>query len=66
MKVNGREILLGNLSSPSVNSLLESLHLKPEMVALQRNGEILKRNSWQEVVLEEGDRIEILKMVGGG
>ncbi|TGK06223.1 sulfur carrier protein ThiS [Leptospira fletcheri] len=66
MFVNGKRILVGDLSSPDLVSLLESLRLKPEMVAIQRNGEIIKRESWSGVKLQEGDRIEILKFVGGG
>ncbi|TGK17438.1 sulfur carrier protein ThiS [Leptospira fluminis] len=66
MFVNGKRILVGDLSSPDIVALLESLRLKPEMVAIQRNGEIVKRESWSGVELQEGDRIEILKFVGGG
>ncbi|EQA36169.1 thiamine biosynthesis protein ThiS [Leptospira inadai serovar Lyme str. 10] len=57
---------LSELSSPGLISLLESLKLKPEMVAVQRNGEILKKAAWSGVILQDGDRIEILKFVGGG
>ncbi|EPG67633.1 sulfur carrier protein ThiS [Leptospira wolffii] len=66
MKVNGKELSVGELSSPSVSALLQSLKLKPETVAIQRNGEILKRGIWEEISLKEEDRIEILKFVGGG
>lgn len=66
MFVNGKRILVGDLSSPDIVALLESLRLKPEMVAIQRNGEIVKRESWSGVELQEADRIEILKFVGGG
>lgn len=66
MQVNGKELLVTELSNPSLFSLLETLGLKPETVAVQKNGEILKRNTWGEILLEESDRIEILKFVGGG
>ncbi|EQA47068.1 thiamine biosynthesis protein ThiS [Leptospira broomii serovar Hurstbridge str. 5399] len=66
MLVNGKQVSLSDLTSPSLISLLESLKLKPEMVAIQRNGEIVKKAVWSGVVLQDGDRIEILKFVGGG
>ncbi len=66
MKVNGKDLLVSKLSSPDLFSLLKSLELKPETVAVQKNGEILKRGTWQSVILSEDDRIEILKFVGGG
>ncbi|MEI1279226.1 sulfur carrier protein ThiS [Leptospira venezuelensis] len=66
MIVNGKEFSIGELSSPDLFSLLESLKLKPETVAIQKNGEILKRDHWKNSFLEEGDKIEILKFVGGG
>ncbi|EPG75983.1 thiamine biosynthesis protein ThiS [Leptospira fainei serovar Hurstbridge str. BUT 6] len=66
MLVNGKQVSLSDLSSPSLISLLESLKLKPEMVAVQRNGEIVKKTVWPGVTLQDGDRIEILKFVGGG
>ncbi|TGL58499.1 sulfur carrier protein ThiS [Leptospira sarikeiensis] len=66
MIVNGKEFPIQELSSPNVFSLLESLKLKPETVAVQRNGEILKRDTWQNSSLTEEDRVEILKFVGGG
>ncbi|TGK00659.1 sulfur carrier protein ThiS [Leptospira semungkisensis] len=66
MKVNGRDLLLDELSSPSVFALLEALRLKPETVAIQKNGEILKRDTWSGIILNQEDKIEILKFVGGG
>ncbi len=46
--------------------MLEQLGLNPGLVAVEYNGEILHRQYWQETELKEGDRLEIVTIVGGG
>jgi thiamine biosynthesis protein ThiS len=54
-------------SSPfSVASLIETLNMKPDRVAVELNREIVPRDRWPETQLEEGDRLEIVHFVGGG
>ncbi|HEY9879884.1 MAG TPA: sulfur carrier protein ThiS [Leptolyngbyaceae cyanobacterium] len=45
---------------------LEQLGLNPRLVAVEYNGEILHRQFWQSTYLQEGDRLEIVTIVGGG
>ena len=40
--------------------------LKADRVAVERNGEIVPRHIWQHVILEAGDRLEVVHFVGGG
>ncbi len=35
-------------------------------VAVARNGEVVRRGSWPQVVLEEGDTVEVLVATAGG
>ena len=46
--------------------LLEQLGLNPRLVAVEYNGEILHRQFWSETQMQEGDKIEIVTIVGGG
>ena len=46
--------------------LLEWLELPPDRVAVERNREIVKRADWSATPIEEGDRLEVVQMVGGG
>ncbi len=46
--------------------LLESLGIDPRIVAVERNGDIVKRERYGETALEAGDHLEIVRMVGGG
>ncbi|MEM9156778.1 MAG: sulfur carrier protein ThiS [Cyanobacteria bacterium P01_F01_bin.33] len=50
----------------TVTAMLAHLNLEPRLVALEYNGEILHRQHWATTVVDEGDRIEIVTMVGGG
>ncbi len=45
---------------------LSSLGLVGRYVAVARNGEVLERQAFAELLLEEGDRLEIVRPVGGG
>ena len=46
--------------------LLEQLSLNPRLVAVEYNGEILHRQFWADTRLKDGDRLEIVTIVGGG
>jgi sulfur carrier protein len=46
--------------------LLEQLGLNPRLIAIEYNGEILHRQFWGTTQLKDGDRLEIVTIVGGG
>lgn len=46
--------------------LLTQLKLNPRLIAIEYNGEILHRQFWDERLVMEGDRLEIVTIVGGG
>ena len=50
----------------TVAALIESLGYTGKRVALERNGEIVPRGRHGEVVLADGDCLEIVVAVGGG
>ena len=45
---------------------LETLEINLRYVAVAHNGTALRRDRWPEVVLQDGDVLEIVRMVGGG
>ena len=63
-RLNGkdREVAAGR----SVRDLLESLDLVPALVVVERNREILPRDRYGDVTVEEGDTLELVHFVGGG
>jgi len=50
----------------SLARLLALLGIDPAKVAVERNGEIAPKSSYESVRLAEGDRLEIVQFVGGG
>jgi sulfur carrier protein len=45
---------------------LKELDLKPESVAVELNLNILNKKKYNETVLKDGDRLEVVHFVGGG
>ena len=55
------------LDSPlSVAALLTKLDIDPRRVAVEHNLNIIKRQTYTDVVVSEGDTVEIVNFVGGG
>jgi len=46
--------------------LLQQLDMKPKYVAVERNLELVPRGRHAECVLQAGDQLEIVTLVGGG
>jgi len=64
LQINGKPV---ELSAPTpLMSYLEQLGVNERTVAVEHNGEIIPRTSFTRVTLREGDRVEIVRMVGGG
>jgi len=50
----------------NVRELLEKLAMAGKKVAVERNGEIVPKGVHQQVLIQNGDRLEIVVAVGGG
>jgi len=53
-------------SHATVADLVRDIGLDPAKVAVERNLEIVSRSTLEDVVLVDGDRLEIVHFVGGG
>jgi sulfur carrier protein len=53
-------------SSISLLALLSQMGLNPQLIAVEYNGEILQRSHWEETLIQGGDRLEVVTIVGGG
>ncbi len=63
--VNGEQVNCGD--GLTVNKLLVEQNVKmPDMVSVELNGKILKRNEFETTALKEGDKLEFLYFMGGG
>ena len=50
----------------AVSALIERMSLTGKKIAVERNGEIVPRSLHREILVEDGDRLEIVVAVGGG
>lgn len=52
--------------SMDLESYLDSFGLNLQFVAVGYNGNVIKREQFREVALQDGDILEIVRPVGGG
>lgn len=50
----------------SLPQFLTLIGMNPRLVAVEYNGEILHRQFWEQTLIQEGDRLEVVTIVGGG
>lgn len=50
----------------TVRGLLDRLGVPPARVVVERNGSVVPRGIHETETLEENDRVEIVRFVGGG
>ena len=53
-------------TAETLGALVAHLGMKPDRVAIELNREIVPRDQWPQTPLHEGDRLEIVQIVGGG
>ena len=69
--MSGMEIVLNGqaktLTGPlTVAALVEQLGFTGKRIAVERNGEIVPKSTYAQVMLADADRLEIVVAVGGG
>lgn len=64
VRVNGRQRDVP--AGGTVTDLLASLELRPELVVVERNREIVERARYAHEPVEAGDTLELVHFVGGG
>jgi thiamine biosynthesis protein ThiS len=62
--VNGRAIDVPE--SSTLAALLATLGQDPRTVAIERNGELVRRAQFEATAVRPGDRVEIVRFVQGG
>ncbi|MFR2138282.1 MAG: sulfur carrier protein ThiS [Clostridium sp.] len=63
VKVNG-ELL--DLAGKTISKYLTTTEYDPKRIAVERNGEIVFKSQYDDVVLQDEDSIEVVSFVGGG
>ena len=62
INVNGKE----TENSKSLSVLLENGGFRRDRIAVEINGEKIKKSDYDKTVLNDGDKIEVVSFVGGG
>jgi sulfur carrier protein len=64
---NGSVRTFTDLGEPTtVAAFVAALGLRADRVALEQNGDIVPRSTWENVTVNSGDNIEVVHFVGGG
>ena len=50
----------------NIYKLLDQLDVQKKHIAIEINENIIFKTDWESTKLEEGDKIEIVKAIGGG
>jgi sulfur carrier protein len=50
----------------TVEGFIRSRRLDPRLVVVEHNGEPLERSRYEATLLEDGDRLELVRAVAGG
>jgi sulfur carrier protein len=50
----------------TVATLIEHLAMKPDRLAVELNLQIVPRPQWLATTLKDGDKLEVVRFVGGG
>ncbi len=64
LQVNGRPMDRTGLHT--VQDLLDKQGWKAAQVAVEHNGAILRREDFSTTALSDGDKLEVVRFVGGG
>ena len=53
-------------TNTNLNELLNKLKIQKNKVAIEVNGEIVEKNKYFNLILNKGDKVEIVHFIGGG
>lgn len=64
MQVNGEKLVL--TKQISLAKFLQQRQYRAERVVVELNGTIVPKSSYDEIILQDADILEIVSFVGGG
>ncbi len=62
--VNGKDVELDK--AMAVNAYLDHIGLLGRRVAVAVNSEVLQEDEYEDTIIDDGDRVEVVRPVGGG
>ena len=64
IQLNGDTYEINN--GTNLNELLNKLKIQKNKVAIEVNGQIVEKNKYPNLILNKGDKVEIVHFIGGG
>ena len=64
IQLNGSQYEIN--TETNLNQLLNKLKIQKTKVAIEVNGVIVEKNKYPKVILNKGDKVEIVHFIGGG
>ncbi len=64
IQLNGTSYEINN--GTNLNELLKNLKIQKNKVAIEVNGEIVEKNKYPNLILDNNDKVEIVHFIGGG
>jgi sulfur carrier protein len=64
VELNGAEITVER--GLTLGQLIDNRGLERRMIAVEYNGEIIPRHDYDDTLINDGDTLEVVHMVGGG
>ena len=64
IQLNGNSYEINN--GTNLNELLNKLKIQKNKVAIEVNGVIVEKKKIQNLILNKGDKVEIVNFIGGG
>ncbi len=63
--INGKEKDIGD-NILNLNDFIDSILKNDKGKIIELNGKVIKKNGRKDILLKEGDRIELIQFMGGG
>ena len=63
IKINGDLYEIND--GTNLSELINKLKIQKNKVAIEVNGEIVEKNKYPNLILNKGDKVEIVKFIGG-
>ena len=66
IRVNGEEIIIQSNTSISLNETIKLLGYSSNTIVVEVNKLIINSEEWKDKYIKNGDKLEIVAIVGGG
>ena len=63
VKINGENL---DIAGKTLAEYLETTNYDPKRIAVEKNGDIVPKAQYGEILIEDGDSLEVVSFVGGG